>query len=84
MWPINEAISNRYQWLWFNTTGQYATADFIEKVLSVYTHSMTTIYQSMSAEVAKSTFFMKSLVEAGLHDRNRKRGVGLDPELSVL
>ena len=39
-----------------------ATADFIKKVLSVYTHSMTTIYLSLSAQVAKSTFFMKSPV----------------------
>ena len=38
------------------------TADFIKKVLSVYIHSMTTIYLSMSAQVAKSTFFMKSPV----------------------
>ena len=38
------------------------TADFIKKVLSVYTHSMTTIYLSLSAQVAKSTFFMKSPV----------------------
>ena len=35
------------------------TADFIKKVLSVYTHSMATIYLSLSAQVAKSTFFMK-------------------------
>ena len=39
-----------------------STADFIKKVLSVYTHSMTTIYLSLSAQVAKSTFFMKSPV----------------------
>ena len=32
-----------------------ATADFIKKVLSVYTHSMTTIYLSLSAQVAMST-----------------------------
>ena len=38
------------------------TADFIKKVLSVYTYSMTTIYPSLSAQVAKSTFFMKSPV----------------------
>ena len=38
------------------------TADFIKKVLSLYTHSMTTIYLSLSAQVAKSTFFMKSSV----------------------
>ena len=38
------------------------TAYFIKKVLSVYTHSMTTIYLSLSAQVAKSTFFMKSPV----------------------
>ena len=38
------------------------TADFIKKVLSVYTHSMTTIYLSLSAQVARSTFFMKSPV----------------------
>ena len=38
------------------------TADFIKKVLSVYAHSMTAIYQSLSTQVAKSTFFMKSPV----------------------
>ena len=37
----------------------YATADFIKKVISVYTHSMETIYLSLSVQVAKSTFFMK-------------------------
>ena len=31
-----------------------------KKVLSVYTHSMQTIYPSLSAQVAKSTLFMKS------------------------
>ena len=39
-----------------------STADFIKKVLSVYTQSMTTIDLSLSAQVAKSTFFMKSPV----------------------
>ena len=40
------------------------TADFIEKVLSVYTHLITTIsiYLSLSAQLAKSTFFMNSPV----------------------
>ena len=38
------------------------TTDFMKKVLSVYTHSKTTIYLSLSAQVAKSTFFMKSPV----------------------
>ena len=38
------------------------TADFIKKVLSVYTHAMKTIYLSLSAQVAISTFFMKSPV----------------------
>ena len=37
-------------------------SDFIKKVLSVYTHSTTTIYLSLSAQVANSTFFMKSPV----------------------
>ena len=32
------------------------TADFIKKVISVYTHSMTTIYLSLGAQVANSTF----------------------------
>ena len=36
------------------------TGGFMKKVLSVYTHSMTTIYLSLSAQVAISTFFMKS------------------------
>ena len=50
------------------TTGDFtkkvpsATADFIKKVLSVNTHSMATIYLSLSAQVARSTFFMKSPV----------------------
>jgi len=43
-------------------TADSYTADFIKKVLSVYTNSMTTIYLSLSAQVAKSTFFMKSPV----------------------
>ena len=38
------------------------TADFIIKVLGVYTSSMETINLSLSAQVAKSTFFMKSPV----------------------
>ena len=37
-----------------------STGGFMKKVLSVYTHSMTTIYLSLSAQVAISTFFMKS------------------------
>ena len=36
---------------------QKNTADFIKKALSVYTHSMTTFYLSLSAQVANSTFF---------------------------
>ena len=36
--------------------GDTDTADFIKKVLSVYTHATTTIYLSLSAQVAKSTF----------------------------
>ena len=40
------------------------TADFIKKVLAVYTHSITNIYLSLSAQVAKSTLLMKSPVEA--------------------
>ena len=35
------------------------TADFIKKVLSVYSHSMNTFYLSLSAQIAKSTFLMK-------------------------
>ena len=42
-----------------NTVPEAGTADFIKKVLSVYTHSMTTIYLSLGTQVAKSTFFMK-------------------------
>ena len=37
----------------------------MKKVLSVYTHSMTTIYLSLSAQVAISTFFMKSPLAHG-------------------
>ena len=40
----------------------FCTADFIKKVLLVYTHSMTSIYQSLSSKVSISTFFMKSPV----------------------
>ena len=36
------------------------TAEFIKKVLLMYTNSMATIYLSLSAQVAKSIFFMKS------------------------
>ena len=43
-------------------SSHFSTADFIKKVLSVYTNSMTTIYLSLSTQVAKSTFFMKSPV----------------------
>ena len=39
---------------------EQGTGGFMKKVLSVYTHSMTTIYLSLSAQVAISTFFMKS------------------------
>ena len=45
------------------------TADFIKKVLSVYTHSMATIYLSLSAQVAKSTFFMKPPISTYVHYR---------------
>ena len=38
------------------------TADFIKKVLWVYTRSMETIYLSPRAQVAVGTFFMKSPV----------------------
>ena len=41
--------------------------DFMKKVLSVYTHSMTTIYLSLSAQVAISTFFMKSPLQYTLN-----------------
>ena len=34
----------------------------MKKVLSVYIHSMTTVHLSLSAQVAKSTLFMKYLV----------------------
>ena len=40
----------------------FTTADFIKKVLSVNTRSMAIIYLSLSIQVAKSTFFMKSPV----------------------
>ena len=39
---------------------KYHTGSFMKKVLSVYTHLMTTIYLSLSAQIAISTFFMKS------------------------
>ena len=40
-----------------NQKSKVGTADFRKKVLSVYTHSTKTIYLSLSAQVAKSTFF---------------------------
>ena len=54
-------MSSRWNRLNFIFTSSWPTltADFIKKVLSVYTHSMTTIYLSLSAQVAKSTSFMK-------------------------
>ena len=36
-----------------------ATADFIKKVPGLYTHSMETIYLSLSTQVALGTFFRK-------------------------
>ena len=53
-------------------TKVYSTADFIKKVLSVYTHSMATIYLSLSSQVAKSTFFMKSPVFNPKKERDRQ------------
>ena len=44
------------------------TADFMKKVPTVYTHSMKTIYLSLSAQVAEGTFFMKSPVLKLQHD----------------
>ena len=38
------------------------TADFMKKVLSMYTHSMTIIDPSLSAQVAEETIFRKSPV----------------------
>ena len=35
------------------------TADLMKKVPSVYTHSMKTIYLSLSAKVAEGTIFRK-------------------------
>ena len=46
----------------WSTTYITNTTEFIKKVLSVYTHSMATISLSLSVQVAKSTFFMKSPV----------------------
>ena len=40
----------------------YYTADFVKKVLGVYTHSMETFCLSLRAQVAVGTFFMKSPV----------------------
>ena len=51
-----------------------ATADFILKILGVYTHSMETIYLFLSAQVAGGTFFMKSLV---LHILGNQREKGI-------
>ena len=51
-------------------TENAATADFMKKVPSVYTHSMTTIYIYYiypSAQVAEGTIFRKSPVAKGRH-----------------
>ena len=49
------------------------TADFIKKkVLSVYSHSMATIYLSLIAQVAKSTFLLQSPLYCILHQREIK------------
>ena len=40
----------------------YDAADFMKIVPSVYTHSMKTIYLSLSAHVAEGTIFRKSPV----------------------
>ena len=45
----------------------FSIADFIEKVLVVYTYSMEIIYLALSAQVAVGTFFMKSL--QGVHEK---------------
>ena len=39
----------------------YCIADFIKKVLSVYTHSMTNIYLSLSAQVAKKEYLFHEM-----------------------
>ena len=44
----------------------------MKKVLSVYTHSMTTIYLSLSAKVAISTFFMKSPLLVRYTNKNER------------
>ena len=46
----------------YETDCTLPTGGFMKKVLSVYTHSMTTIYLSLSAQVAISTFFMYYLL----------------------
>ena len=53
-------FSKNYMMISLSETRKVATGGFMKKVLSVYTHSMTTIYLSLSAQVAISTFFMKS------------------------
>jgi len=62
----NQLISNTWDFL---KKVPSATADFIKKVLSVYTYSLTTIYLSLSTQVAKSTFFMKSPIPVCTRDR---------------
>ena len=54
--------------IWFDI--YIYTADFIKMILVVYTHSMTTIYLSLTAQVAKSTFLMKSSVSVDFMDIN--------------
>ena len=60
------------------------TADFIKKVLSVYTHSMTTIYLSLSAQVARITFFMKSPVAVKAVIYSMKLGANHAKKLYIL
>ena len=62
-------------WTFFMKSPVYArhlhdTADFIKKVLSVYTHSMTTFYLSLGAQVAKN-IVMKSPVLKTLNHTDR-------------
>ena len=59
----NYIFKHKYCFYSYNLVEKiFYTADFIKNVFSVYTHSMSTIYLFLSAQVAKSTFFMKSPV----------------------
>ena len=47
------------------------SADFLKKVPGVFTHSMETIYLSMSAHVAEGTFFQEIPGMSGVYNEKK-------------